>query len=72
MYYDFKKVPELFWVLLQAAAVGIAIFLLDFDANNVNDWTVFAKALLGAAIRPVMGAILAMRSHNEQPEVHDR
>jgi hypothetical protein len=56
MKYQFKPIQELYWSL--ATMCGIVLFqaLLTLRPEEVNDWQVWAVALLGALIRAVGGA----------------
>lgn len=57
MPYDFKKLPELVWVVVVAAAVAVlSVLVTDADLAARETWTV---AILGGAVRAAAGAALA-------------
>jgi len=59
MTYDFKLGPEILWAAIAAVVVVVLTSLMEFDAEAIADWKVWATGVGIAAIRSAAGAALA-------------
>ena len=59
MKYDFKRVQELAWFALVAAATFLLVLARDFDPDTIVDWRAYAVAAGGGMARAAAAAILA-------------
>ena len=57
--YVFKRVEELAWAGLVAAAIFGLTILVDFDPDKIQDWQTWAIALASGCLRAAAGAVLA-------------
>lgn len=58
MRYDFKPLQELYWGVLIAASLVLLQALLVLQPEQINDWQVWAVALLGGMTRAGAGAAI--------------
>ncbi len=57
--YDFKRLEEMAWASLTAAAVFAVQVLTSFDPDTVTDWKTWAVSLGAGAVRAAAAAVLA-------------
>lgn len=57
--YRFKKAEEAGWFVAVAIITVLAQELLTFDGTQINDWRVWAVALVSALVRGAAGAMIA-------------
>lgn len=59
MNYDFKLGPEILWAAVAAVVVVVLTALMEFDAESITNWKVWAIGVGVSAIRSAAGAALA-------------
>lgn len=70
MRYKFRPLPELYFGVLTAVIIAVLPGFLTFDPLAVPDWRAWSLALIGAIIRPAVGAVIDyMRRSMVGPDV---